>query len=275
MLLPPSSIPIYLTRNLGTSTDIVLEYGLRNVGTIKSDFFASTMINTSSARKALVLQKSFSPFSSKLIQAGFVDGSQMQQALVESRKNGRTLTDVLESMTGKELSPELLRQYKKQQLFELKILYGIESLDPEVESISDTQVTELIGNLIPVDICRRHRLVPLSRTSPGEEAVSVLIAMVDPENLEAQDDLNRILRPQNIQLRRMVVTVEDYYQRLMAKYLDEQVAKEKEGISQKKAPPEVVEVKTNLEDLDLADIPHFQLAHWVFKRSNKNHSHFF
>ncbi len=208
------------------------------------------MINTSSARKALVLQKSFSPFSSKLIQSGFVDSSQMQQALVESRKHGRTLTGVLESITGKELSPELLRQYKKQQLFELKILYGIESLDPEVESISDTQVTQLIGSLIPVDICRRHRLVPLSRTSTAEEAVSVLIAMVDPENLEAQDDLNRILRPQNIQLRRMVVTVEDY-QRLMAKYLDEQVAKEKEGLSQKKAPPEIVEVKTNLEDLDL------------------------
>ncbi len=199
------------------------------------------MTNTSSARKALVLQKSFSPFSSKLIQAGFVDGSQMQQALVESRKTGRTLTDVLESMTGKELSPELLRQHKKQQLFELKILYGIESLDPEVESISDTQVTDLIGSLIPVDICRRHRLVPLSRTSEGE-AVFVLIAMVDPENLEAQDDLNRILRPQKIQLRRMVVTVEDY-QRLMAKYLDEQVAKEKQ--------PVPVEVKTDLEDLDL------------------------
>ncbi|PZO57200.1 MAG: general secretion pathway protein GspE [Phormidesmis priestleyi] len=199
------------------------------------------MTNTSSARKALVLQKSFSPFSSQLIQSGFVDGSQMQQALVESRKTGRTLTDVLESMTGKELSPELLRQYKKQQLFELKILYGIESLDPEVESISDTQVTELIGSLIPVDICRRHRLVPLSRTSEGE-AILVLIAMVDPENLEAQDDLNRILRPQKIQLRRIVVTVEDY-QRLMARYLDEQVAKEKQ--------PVPVEVKTDLEDLDL------------------------
>ncbi|NJM96192.1 MAG: type II/IV secretion system protein [Phormidesmis sp. RL_2_1] len=209
------------------------------------------MTNTSSARKALVLQKSFSPFSSKLIQAGFVDGSQMQQALVESRKTGRTLTDVLESMTGKELSPELLRQYKKQQLFELKILYGVESLDPEVESISDAQVTALIDNLIPVDICRRHRLVPLSQTGEGDKR-AVLIAMVDPENLEAQDDLNRILRPQRIQLQRMVVTVEDY-QRLMAKYLDEQVAQEKKngGAKKKKSPMQPVEVKTDLADLDL------------------------
>jgi type IV pilus assembly protein PilB len=202
------------------------------------------MTNTSSARKALVLQKSFSPFSNKLIQAGFVDGGQMQQALVESRKTGRSLTDVLESITGQQLTPELLRQYKKQQLFELKILYGVESLDPEVESISDAQVTQLIGSLMPVDICRRHRLVPLSQTGEGDNR-SVLVAMVDPENLEAQDDLNRILRAKKMTLRRMVITVEDY-QRLMAKYLDEQVAKEKQRDSIK-----AVDVKTDLEDLDL------------------------
>ncbi len=168
----------------------------------------------------------------------------MQQALVESRKSGRSLTDVLESITGQQLSPELLRQYKKQQLFELKILYGVESLDPEVESISDTQVTGLIGSLISVDICRRHRLVPLSQTTEGESQ-SVLVAMVDPENLEAQDDLNRILRPKKMTLRRMVITVEDY-QRLMAKYLDEQVAKEK-----KRDFAKAVDVKTDLDDLDL------------------------
>ena len=168
----------------------------------------------------------------------------MQQALVESRKTGRTLTDVLESMTGQQLSPELLRQYKKQQLFELKILYGVESLDPEVEEISDNQVTQLIGNLISVDICRRHRLVPISKTGEAGDQ-SVLVAMVDPENLEAQDDLNRILRPLKMKLRRMVITVEDY-QRLMAKYLDEQVAKEKKIDSAK-----AVDVQTDLEDLDL------------------------
>ena len=98
------------------------------------------MTNSSSSRKALVLQRSFSPFSNQLIQAGYVDTDQMQQALVESRKSGRSLTDVLESLTGQQLSPELLRQYKKQQLFELKILYGVESLDPELESVSDTKV---------------------------------------------------------------------------------------------------------------------------------------
>ncbi|MEL7228113.1 MAG: ATPase, T2SS/T4P/T4SS family, partial [Cyanobacteria bacterium J06576_12] len=145
---------------------------------------------------------------------------------------------------------------KKQQLFELKILYGVESLDPEVEEISETQVTQLIGSLIPVDVCRRHRLVPLSMSSEGDQK-SVLVAMVDPENLEAQDDLNRILRAKQIALRRMVITIEDY-QRLIAKFLDEQVAKEKSekkskatAAKKKKKPVVPVEVSTNLEDLDL------------------------
>jgi len=225
------------------------------MGTLMEDFFTAAMTNSSSTRKALVLQKSFSPFSSKLIQTGFVDGAQMQQALVESRQSGRALTEVLESIAGTQLSPELLRQYKKQQLFELKILYGIESLDPEVEEISENQVTQLIDSLIPVDICRRHQLVPLSISGEGEQK-SVLVAMVDPENLEAQDDLSRVLRPKGITLRRMVITLEDY-QRLIGKFLDEQVAKEKSEKAdaaagkKKKKPIVPVEVSTNLEDLDL------------------------
>jgi len=166
----------------------------------------------------------------------------MQQALAESRRSGRALTDVLESLTGQQLSPELVRQYKKQQLFELKILYGIESVDPELDALSSNQVGQFIDTLIPVDICRRHQLVPLSREE-GENP-SVLVAMVDPENLEAQDDLNRILRPQGLRLRRMVITVEDY-QRLISGYLDEKVAKEKQRDME-----QAVDVQSDLEDLD-------------------------
>ncbi|MBF2036144.1 MAG: type II/IV secretion system protein [Leptolyngbyaceae cyanobacterium T60_A2020_046] len=201
------------------------------------------MTNSSSQRRALVLQRSFSPFGNKLIQAGYVDGEQMQQALAESRRSGRALTDVLESLTGQQLSPELLRQYKKQQLFELKILYGVESLDPELDTISNQQIGQLIDTLIPVDTCRRHQLLPLSKED-GDDP-SVLIAMVDPENLEAQDDLNRILRNQGFRLRRMVITVEDY-QRLISTYLDDKVAREKQQDMEN-----AVDVQSDLEGLDL------------------------
>jgi len=204
------------------------------------------MANSSSQRRALVVQHNFSPFSNKLIQSGYVNNEQMQQALVESRKSGRPLTDVLQMITGQQLPPDLLRQYKKQQLFELKILYGVESLDPEISQIATSQVGQLIDTLIPVDLCRRYRLVPLSRTE-GEPA-SVLIAMVDPDDLAAQDDLNRILRPQGLLLQRMVITNEDY-QRIISQYLDEQVERQKQLDLQSK-----VDVKADLEGLDYLDL---------------------
>ena len=175
------------------------------------------MTQSSSPRRALVVRNDFSPFGNKLIQAGIVDSQQMQQALVESRKSGRPLTEVIESMTGQSLSPDLLRQYKKQQLFELKILYGVESLDPEIGDVPTTQIHELIDHLIPVDICRRHKLLPLHKSD--SQPPSVLVAMVSPDNLEAQDDLNRVLRPQNISVQRMVIAQEDY-QNLIEQYLD-------------------------------------------------------
>jgi len=204
------------------------------------------MANSSSQRRALVVQHNFSPFSNQLIQSGFVNDEQMQQALVESRKSGRPLTDVLQMITGQQLPPDLLRQYKKQQLFELKILYGVESLDPELSQISTSQVGQLIDSLIPVDICRRYRLVPLSKSD--EEPASVLIAMVDPDDLAAQDDLNRILRPQGLILQRMVITNEDY-QRIISQYLDEQVERQKRLEQASK-----VDVKADIEGLDYLDL---------------------
>ncbi|MGG6296750.1 GspE/PulE family protein [Leptolyngbya sp. AN02str] len=200
------------------------------------------MANPPSQRRALVVQQNFSPFSNKLVQSGFVNSEQMQQALVESRKSGRPLTEILELMTGQQLPPDLLRQYKKQQLFELKILYGVESLDPEISQVSTTYVGQLIDTLIPVDLCRRYRLIPL--TKDDTDPPSVLVAMVDPDDLAAQDDLNRILRPQGLALTRKVITNEDY-QRIISQYLDEQVERQKQIDQQAK-----VDVQADLEGLD-------------------------
>ncbi|MBW4650955.1 MAG: Flp pilus assembly complex ATPase component TadA [Kastovskya adunca ATA6-11-RM4] len=203
------------------------------------------MTHSSSQRRALVVRNDFSPFGNKLIQSGFVDNEQMQQALVETRKSGRPLTEVLESITGRQLSPELLRQFKKQQLFELKVLYGVESLDPEISEISNNQVSQLIDTLLPIDICRRYKLVPLSQNDT--QPPSVLVAMVDPDNLDAQDDLNRILRPQGITLQRMVITLEDWNQ-VISRYLDEQLQKEEAAKFQKS-----VAIEGDLENLDGLD----------------------
>ncbi len=203
------------------------------------------MANSSSQRRALVVQHNFSPFSNKLVQSGYVNNEQMQQALIESRKTGRPLTDVLMTMTGQQLPPDLIRQYKKQQLFELKILYGVESLDPELSEISTSQIGQLIETLIPVDLCRRYGFIPLSR---NDDPPFVLVAMVNPDDLAAQDDLNRILRPQGLALQRMVITTEDY-QRLISQYLDEQVERQKQIDQQSK-----VDVKADIENLEYLDL---------------------
>ncbi|MBD1822564.1 type II/IV secretion system protein [Cyanobacteria bacterium FACHB-DQ100] len=200
------------------------------------------MTNSSSARRALVVQNNFSPFGNKLIQSGYVNNEQMQQALIECRKSGRPLTAVLEAMTGQQLSPDLIRQYKKQQLFELKILYGVESLDPELNQVSATQIGSLIGELIPVELCRRYNLIPLSQNEGNPP--SLLVAMVDPDNLAAQDELNRILRPKGLGLQRLVITIDDY-QRLMSGYMDARLEQEKQLEAQSR-----VDVRSDLEGLE-------------------------
>ncbi|MGL5873886.1 MAG: GspE/PulE family protein [Xenococcaceae cyanobacterium] len=198
--------------------------------------------SSSKRTRAVALRNNFSPFGNKVVQAGYVEPEQMQQALVDSRKTGRPITDALESITGKQLPPDLLRQYKKHHLFELKIVYGVESIDPEVNPIATPQMGEIINALIPIDICRRYQLIPIQK---GEgDRNSVLVAMVDPENLEAQDELNRILRPRGIELQRMVIASSDY-QELIEQFLDEQVKKQEKVASQ-----QAVEVSVDIENID-------------------------
>jgi type IV pilus assembly protein PilB len=196
--------------------------------------YPSTSNNTvvSKKTKAVALRNDFSPFGNKLIQAGYIAPDQMQQALIETRKSGRPLTDVLQQVTGRPLPPELQRQYKKHHLFELKILFGVESLDPEINNVDEKEMVELISILIPIDICRRYRLIPLRRLSSNR----VLLAMVDPDNLEAIDDVNRILRPKDIGIQRLVVTPQDY-DNLLEKYhsVQSELDQERERVEKEKA----------------------------------------
>jgi len=198
-------------------------------------------LTTKPKSRALIAQNNLSPFGNKVVRSGHANIDQMQQALIESRKSRKPLTQVLQEQTGKELPPDLIREYKKQQLFELKILYGVDSLDPEISQIDTTQVNSLIDTLIPIDICRRYQLVPLSKKA---NPPSVLVAMVDPDNLAAMDDLKRVLRPQSLEMQRMVITQEDY-QQIISKYLDEEV--------QKQQKPKKSEEKLDL-DIDLTHL---------------------
>jgi type IV pilus assembly protein PilB len=183
------------------------------------------MTFSSKKTRAVALRNYFSPFGNKLVQSGYIGAEQMQQALVETRKSGRSLVEILQKLTGRPLPPDLQRQYKKNQLFELKILYGVESLDPELSDVDGLEIARLIDSLIPIDLCRRYRLIPLRRIE-GEPA-AILIAMVDPDNLAATDDINRILRPRELGLQRLVIAGEDY-ERLLEKFHSAQSELERE-----------------------------------------------
>ena len=207
----------------------------------------------SKRKRALAVRNDFSPFGNKLIQSGVVDNQQMEKALVESRRSGRPLTSVIEELTGKALSPELVRQYKKHQLFELKILYGVDSIDPEIQDIDSSQMGDLINTLIPIELCRRHKILPLRRIEGGDD-LEVIVAMVDPDNLAAQDDINRLFRLQNIKMQRIVITDEDY-RRILDEYLEVQVQQQADAKEKAEQAAEAAELKkaVELDDLDLGD----------------------
>ena len=204
------------------------------------------MTSSSSSKKsrAVALRNYFSPFGNKLVAGGHVDAEQLRQALVQVKKTGRSLPEELKAVTGRELSPELLRQYKRNQLFELKVLYGVDSVDPEVAPIATQQMAELIGRFFPLDTCRRFKFLPLAQQDG--EPPSVLVAMVDPDNLAAQDELNRILRVKGFELRRLVVTQDDFNQLLDQYYV---IREEWEAAQEKRDQERALDKLNDLTDI--------------------------
>lgn len=184
------------------------------------------MTNTSQGFRStsIVAASNFTPALNKMIQSGYVNGDQLKQAQIESRKSGKRLTEVLEALTGQQLPPELLRLYKKQQMFERKIVYGVEAYDPEMSELSNEQLGVMLDGLkISIDICHQGRFLPVARTET--EPPAILVAMVDPDNLNAVEDLRRILQPHGLALQRRVITPDDY-QDITSTYQDDQVKRE-------------------------------------------------
>lgn len=174
-----------------------------------------------SSSKSIVAVTDLAPALNKMIQSGYVNREQLKQAQIQSRDSGKRLTEVLEALTGQPLPPELLRLYKKQQMFERKIVYGVEAFDPEMSSMSNEQLGAMLDRLkISIDICHQGRFLPVAKTE--SEPPAVLVAMVDPDNLNAIEDLRRILQPHGLALQRRVITPDDY-QDITSSYQDDQV----------------------------------------------------
>ncbi len=67
-------------------------------------------------------------------------------------------------------------------------------------------------------MCRCYGLLPLAKDDG--ESPSILVGMINPDDLEALDRLQRLLRSQGLEMRRMAISPE-HYQRLMQPFLDE------------------------------------------------------
>lgn len=118
-----------------------------------------------------------------------------------------------------------------------------------MKKIDIEQVYFLIDTLIPIDCCRRFRFIPLSRRSTSP--LSVVVAMVNPSDLNAQDELNRILLAKKINWTSVIITLKDY-NLIISQYLDLLVKKE-EAVKTKKlfnAQAEIEEPESLEDDPD-------------------------
>ncbi|BFM38303.1 GspE/PulE family protein [Synechocystis sp. LKSZ1] len=158
-----------------------------------------------------------SPFGRELIQAGYLSLSQLQQATREARQSGRPLPIVVEGMIGESLPQELVRQYRQQHRFTLKVLYGVNFFDLDRDPIDLMVVTKLIDRYLPWSVCQQHQLMPLGLHQMQPSRLMVL--MVNPEHTAALAQLETYLNPKAMTYQRLGITVEDY-QALLAQYLE-------------------------------------------------------
>jgi type IV pilus assembly protein PilB len=212
-------------------------------------------VNQQKLRRALAKADYFSPFGNKLIQSGYLDKDQLKKALVEVRKQKRSLLKVVEEVADRQLTPELRRQHKQAHLFELKILYGVDYFDPEVDELDSVQMTELIESIINIQVCRRYKLIPLTRIDQDPPVIAV--GMVNPDDLEAIDTVKKLLRSKALEVKRTVITEEDYHKLLEKFYSETKKREEERKAEQRKAEEEkqvdVSEIVENLGDAYLKD----------------------
>lgn len=206
------------------------------------------------ASKALAIANvSITPFGRKLKELGFADDKQIQDiqnALKADREgNSKALALVVKDIVGKEITPDLERAYKRQQLFELKIIYGIPSLDVDLEPVEISEMIGLIDSILPLDICNRYKFLPIRRRDN-----QVTVAMIKPDNLQALDDIQRRFRIQGLKLQRRVFTQRDF-ETLINRYMDAQAELLAiKGINDAAAAQQEEEVVVNTAEIDLDSI---------------------
>ena len=108
-----------------------------------------------------------------LIELGYIQPEQLEVALEEHRKTPKSLGRVLIDL-GMIRESDLVRALAEQ--------VGLEFVD-----LADFQIDSLATSLLPEALARRYRALPI-----GERDGRLLVAMSDPANVFALDDIRTI-----------------------------------------------------------------------------------
>lgn len=108
-----------------------------------------------------------------LVEKGLIDREQLKAALEKQRQEGKRIGDVLVGMGA--LSENILTGMVAEQL-------KVEKVD-----LINTYVDAEAARLIPLEVAKRYTLIPIY-----ERAGKLHVAMVDPRNMYALDDLRLI-----------------------------------------------------------------------------------
>ncbi|MGD1950891.1 MAG: GspE/PulE family protein [Leptolyngbyaceae cyanobacterium] len=167
----------------------------------------------------IYVPRQLSLFGQRLVTEGWLNFEQMYEIENNSRQHNSSLLQSVESSLSHQLSVPMRALYHKLRLLEHRILYGINFIELTNDEVSIEQVTSLINSFISIDRCRHHRVIPL-RQNQGH-APSIVIGMVEPDDLIARDAVSRILREHTISTVYIGILPE-HYQRLLEQYSDAQ-----------------------------------------------------
>jgi len=211
-----------------------------------SDQAPNTATGLKNRTKALAKRGGRTPFESRLIQAGHATPDQFDRAVKDSQEQNVPFLSTLEQILGQQLAPDITRYYKRQQLFELRVLYGLEPIDPDVEVDKFDLATLsalLDSNIIPIASCRDCEMLPLVKTEN-----SITIAVVAPDSYKVQNEITRVLK--NITVSRRVISREDFH-RVFDDIINFQVNKNSKG--EGAIADEDLQVKDDVFSEDMAD----------------------
>ncbi len=188
-----------------------------------------------------------------LLEQGLLTKEQLDRALEEHRRTrralGRTLIDL-----GYIKERDLVRALAEQ--------VGLEFAD-----LSETKVDPMLASLLPEQLCRRYRALPI-----GERDGKLLVAMSDPANVYALDDI-RTLTGRDVQP--VVATASDIEQAIQRfSAMGEQVeALASEAAEKLETEPgaEVGDVEAAVEDAPIVKLVNAIMTQAVADRASDVH----